>query len=268
MSRDAAGRIVQTCCGTFLLVAVALKVLGKSDPNTADSLGFFSPRKQLLGMEIETIVGIWLVSGYARRSAWLAGVALFAILAAVSAYLGWIGQTSCGCFGKVEVSPWVSLIADVVALVLLLATCPKEVLSTHSLPPLAGALLVVCVLACANSSESLRREIARLRGDSLFVSGSDVEVGPGKEGESRDVLVTVENFSTAEYRLIGGSASCGCIATSELPINIPAGGKATVTVKVRYVGSAGRFRHSYFWYTDAPSQLKLSGSVTGWVVAE
>ncbi len=59
------------------------------------------------------MVGVWLLSGLARQAAALTGVTLFAVLGAVSLYLGLIGQSSCGCFGRIEVSPWWTLAADV-----------------------------------------------------------------------------------------------------------------------------------------------------------
>ena len=80
--------------------------------------------------------------------------------------------------------------------------------------------------------------------------------------------VTVENLTETDIRLIGGTANCPCIATSDLPLTIPAGDKVTVNVRIKFTGESGRFKHTYIWYTDAPSQTQLSGSVTGQVAAE
>lgn len=96
---------VARICGVILLAAVALKVQGMASGGVGQSLSMFSPRVQLLGLEVEAVIGVWLLSGFARRGAWLAAIGLFATLAAVSAYLVAAGQPSCGCFGRVEVSP-------------------------------------------------------------------------------------------------------------------------------------------------------------------
>ncbi len=52
-----------------------------------------------------------------------------------------------------------------------------------------------------------------------------------------------------------------------LPLTVPAGGKATARVTIKFTGDAGRFRHTFFWYTDAPTQPRLHGSVAGQVEA-
>jgi hypothetical protein len=268
MSRTTIGRIVLPLCGVFLLAAVALKVQGISAGGVGQTLTLLSPRVQLVGMEVEALVAIWLVSGYARRGAWLAAVVLFATLAAVSAYLAWIGQASCGCFGRVEVSPWVSLALDVVCVVALIATRPTgQWLSTNTLWPATVAILVVGGLVTASESDGARRELARFRGEAFLLDG-DTDAGAAPKGESRIVSVTVENITDADLRLIGGTASCSCVATYDLPLTVPAGGKVTAKVKIKYTGETGRFKHAFIWYTDAPSQTQLTGSVTGQVTEE
>jgi hypothetical protein len=269
MSRTTVGRVVLPLCGVFLLAAVALKVQGISAGGVGQTLTLLSPQVQFVGMEVEALVAIWLVSGYARRGAWLAGVVLFAILATVSAYLAWNGQASCGCFGRVEVSPWVSLVLDAVCVVALVATRPTgQWLSTNTLLPASVAMLVVGGLIAASESDGARRELARFRGEALLLDGGDPDAGTAPKGESRIVPVTVENITDADLRLIGGTASCSCVATYDLPLTVPAGGKATANVKIKFTGESGRFKHTFVWYTDAPSQTQLSGSVTGQVAAE
>jgi hypothetical protein len=268
MSRGSAGKLVQAICGAFLLISVALKVETMTSEGGAGATQLLSPRTQLLGLEIEAMVGIWLLSGYARQSAWLAGAVLFATLAGVSLYLAWIGQESCGCFGKVVVSPWVSLVADLVCVTALVWSRPKVESVKGNLLSVLCALLVLGVLSVANYSVTVRREIARLRGDALFIGETELDAGMKRKDELDSIPVQIENLTTSDIRLIGGVASCACVVTDDLPLVIPAKGKATANVKVKFIGSVGRFRHTFTWYTDAPSQLKFSGGITGRVTTD
>jgi hypothetical protein len=70
-------------------------------------------------VEYESLLAIWLLSGfwavYCRRLA----LATFAILACVALYRGLIGAASCGCFGRMHVSPCLVVGLDSTAMILL-----------------------------------------------------------------------------------------------------------------------------------------------------
>ncbi len=251
-------------CGAVLLVAVALKVQMVASVNgVGQSLTMLSPRVQLLGIEFEALVGVWLISGYARNMAWLAGVLLFSALAAVSIYLIAFGQASCGCFGRVEVSPWASLTLDVASVALLLLFRPvwQATSARTLLRPIAAGLAIIAFIL-VGTSDVAGRQFARLRGESLWVRG-DVDAGPGAQNDMRGVLVTVENLTGTDVRLIGGTSSCSCLAIEDLPTTIPAGGQSTLHVTIKYIGDPGEFRHTFVWHTDAPGQPRVAGNITG-----
>lgn len=270
MSRVTLSPVVLRLCGLVLLAAVALKVQGMAAGGVGESLALFSPRVQSLGLQVEALVGVWLVSGFARRGAWLAGLGLYAVLAGVSVYLIAVGQPSCGCFGRVEVSPWISLSLDAACVGLLAAFRPAKVgewLAGGTLLRMAVVVLAVGGLLLALTSEVAMRELAWLRGETLLVSGGDADAGIAMKGESRDVAVTVENLGNTDLHLIGGTKSCSCVAIGDLPLSVPAGGSATANVTIKFTGEVGRFKHTYMWYTDAPTQPSLSGSIAGEVAA-
>ncbi|QJW98785.1 MauE/DoxX family redox-associated membrane protein [Frigoriglobus tundricola] len=244
MSRNAIGDAVMRLCGAVLLAAVALKVHGLSAGGVGRALSLLSPRTQLVGTEVEALVGIWLLSGYARRGAWWSGLMLFFALAAVSAYLVAVGQKSCGCFGRVEVSPWVSLALDAVCALGLVATRPDGVwpgraVSKHDLVPACGLVAAVGLLFAA-TGETTGRSLSRLRGEPLFIAGGDTDAGAAPKGESRTVPVTVENLSETDVNLFGGTTTCACVATADLPLIVPAHGQATVHVTIKFTGEMGR----------------------------
>ena len=103
---------------------------------------------------------------------------LYTLLAGVSVYLIAVGQPSCGCFGRVEVSPWISFSLDMAAVTLLIVFRPANVLASRPIAwqPVA-AMLALGGLVLAATSETAGRELARLRGEALLVTGGDADAG-------------------------------------------------------------------------------------------
>ncbi|MSQ95253.1 MAG: hypothetical protein EXR98_11950 [Gemmataceae bacterium] len=91
--------------GTLLLAAAALKTWGLGvDP--VGQMGLFStPEVQMAVILFEVFLGLWLWSGMNPIGSWLAALATFTGFFGISLYLGLIGQTSYGCFGRVQTSP-------------------------------------------------------------------------------------------------------------------------------------------------------------------
>jgi hypothetical protein len=80
----------------------------------------------LVLVEAELLVGIWLMSGVARGACRFAAISIFSAFALASLILIVFGAESCGCFGKVAVSPWFALVIDVVALAGILLWQPQS----------------------------------------------------------------------------------------------------------------------------------------------
>ncbi len=223
---------------------------------------------QWLGTGVEATVGLWLVSGYARRGAWLAGLALFTLLAGVSGYFASVGQASCGCFGQVAVSPWVSLTLNAVCTVILLVGRPASDGASLRRTIAGYSALVVCgvvVLVGAGSSTG-DAWLARLGRESLAVVPGQAEASEAEAGAMRAVRVEIVNRSNEDVRLLGGSVSCACMAADGLPLTVPARGRAEVEVKIKFNGSPGRFVHRFEFYTALPDQPKVTGRLTGTVL--
>jgi hypothetical protein len=219
-----------------------------------------TPEAQLAIIEFEFAMGIWLLSGKNAPAAWLAAVLTFAIFAGVSLYLGLIGETSCGCAGRlVTMSPWVAFGIDLVVLGLLglgwrhltwraepregpVAT--REVTLAASLAPVAMAITGVAILsaimlalAYANFG-SVPAAVAHFRGERVTAQRF-VEVEPGSPGDSRRATVTITNWTDKPIRLIGGTSDCACTVLEDLPITIPEGGRRDVSVSIALTGKPG-----------------------------
>jgi hypothetical protein len=93
---------ISRCVGILLLAAAALKLQGFR-VDAVPSLGILSNPEIKVGLiEFEIFLGLWLLSGKARIGSWLTTIVAFGIFAVASAYQGWIGQASCGCFGRLS----------------------------------------------------------------------------------------------------------------------------------------------------------------------
>jgi hypothetical protein len=65
---------VRRVLGAFLLVAAGLKAHGLAlDPLAEDSF-LASPRLQVATIEVETVLGLWLLAGRWARMAWAAAL--------------------------------------------------------------------------------------------------------------------------------------------------------------------------------------------------
>ncbi len=120
-------RIVMTLAGLLLIVASVLKAHQMlTEPIVSKGLWeswvFF-----LIAVPLELGLGVWLVSGLFRKAGWLLGVLSFGFFVGVTAYKAITGELTCGCFGKINVNPWMTLLTiDVPLFVLLLIFFPRR----------------------------------------------------------------------------------------------------------------------------------------------
>lgn len=111
--------------GIVLIVSAMLKVVQLlNEPIISE--GFYeSWLFWVIATPLELGLGIWLVCGIFRKAGWLLAIFAFLFFAGQTLYRAFIGSASCGCFGQIEVNPWVSLLAiDVPLLAVLLIFRP------------------------------------------------------------------------------------------------------------------------------------------------
>jgi hypothetical protein len=270
-------RLVAVTLGLLLLAAAALKLRGLG-VDAVGRLGIFSAAEfQLAVVEFEVFLAAWLLCGKRPLGAWLLAVATFSGFAVISLFQGWVGQTSCGCFGRLSVSPWYALGLDVAVLAALLVGRPDlkplwdkpRSTAATALAPLACGVAGILVisgllvgLAAANFG-SVRAAVAHFRGDRVAVQPAMIDVGKGESGESREVDVEVSNWTDSPVRLIGGTADCSCTVLNDLPVTIPAKETRPVKVRLRMSGTPGRFTRSAGFLVDDEGLKRLNFRLTG-----
>ena len=114
--------------GGLLIVAATLKVAELTIHPSAKSEWMNVHAIGALVIAIEGFLGLWMISGVFERAAWKGCIASLVVFAAVSSAKALSGEESCGCFGRVTVSPVMTLLLDL-GLIVALARCrpPRDV---------------------------------------------------------------------------------------------------------------------------------------------
>lgn len=269
--------VVSRVLGLLLLAAAGLKLHGLAIDPVGRSGIFSGPEWQVAALELEVLLGFWLLAGARPAGAWLGSILTFTFFAAISGYQTWVGQASCGCFGAVVVSPGHALGLDLVVVFVLLIARP-DFSSVHDEPrrgwivalaPLgiglagiAAILLILAGLATATAG-SVDAALAQLRGERLSIQPRLADVGRGRAGETREITLQLRNWADEPIRIIGGTSDCSCVATEQLPITIPAGESRSLTVKMRLPAKQGTFTRKAFLWTDDDHNRRLYFRLTG-----
>ena len=106
-----ASDIVMKAVGVLLLVAAILKGWQLLTEPMVNEGVWTSRPFSIVQVELELFLGTWLLSGLFKKAAWLVTTMCFVMFSVVTLYKGVTGAESCGCFGSVHVSPWITLLA-------------------------------------------------------------------------------------------------------------------------------------------------------------
>lgn len=147
-NRTSRFRVVCILISVILLAACALKVQQLST-EPVDGKGFLGYRPFLiLEAEIELLLGLWLVSGLCKRLTWAMSLVCFLAFSGLTLHKALAGEPSCGCFGKLQINPWYTLILDVCVIALLLKFRPDlKRPQPASRPTLRFAIFALALLA-------------------------------------------------------------------------------------------------------------------------
>lgn len=268
--------VVRLVLGGLLLTTAALKLIDPS-PDTFSALELLSsPRWQMAAIEVEALLGAWLLTGAFPLLLWLAALLCFALLASVSLYLGIEGQSSCGCFGaKLPVSPWYAMGLDFAALTALIGWRPHQGYRSDSatmrrILAVAAGTGVILALGFGGLTwmyGSPYEGLWHVRGESITLEPIVSLVGDGLLGEEHTFNIQLTNHRDRPIKVIGGTANCSCLATNDLPIIVQQKESRSITVRMNFRGNPGRFRHSFVLYTDEEEQATVAAWFTGRVIA-
>jgi hypothetical protein len=269
--------VIMRFTGTLLLAAAVLKAAGLG-VEPVGRMGLFStPEFQLALIECELFLGIWFWSGFSPIGAWFAAVAAFSAFAGTTFYLGVVGQSSCGCFGRFSPSPWYAFGLDIFVLTLLalgrpdlksLWNNPRRNLAAAAFPALyaIGSLVAVSSVLFGLAHigfGSLPAAIAHFRGERVSVQPRLVDVAEGEQGETRTATVDVTNWTENAIRLFGGTSDCSCTVLGDLPLTIPPKETRTVHVDISLSGKPGIFTRKAAFLVDDEGYGTIRFRLTG-----
>jgi hypothetical protein len=196
--------ITSRITGAILLGAAGLKLAGVQASAVANS-GLLPSAGLRLGLiEAEVLLGSALVIGIFPRTIRRVAALVFLIFAVVSFRAAWVGEASCGCCGRLTISPWWVFAVDVVIVVGLIGISPSPTSDSSSraagwrwMRIAATVLLLVngVVAAYGIRAGSLSGGLARLRGEQLAVSPPILDFGAIAGGQVVESKITIANLS-------------------------------------------------------------------------
>jgi len=265
-SRFSAWGILRVSLGVLLLVAAGSKLYGMN-VSAVPQIGWFATTTmQLVAAEWELILGVWLLSGKYQVGAWIAALWTFTAFAGISAYFGWIGVATCGCFGPIPTSPWWVFALDAGVMIVLgllrpnlgrpgrltWAECRSIAVTGLQFALSLAGLLAATAVAGGLAYGSLEGAMARLRGEAISVQPSYLDFGVVEPGQIHEKTVRVQNWTNRPVRLIGARSAGPCILTDSMPIVIGQGEACSITVRLRLGSqSDGMFLTSGEIWADA-----------------
>jgi hypothetical protein len=270
---EARRAIVAIGLGCVFLTAACFKAYAYFSDSLQPLFYVLSPKWQILLMEGECLLGLWLISGFYRRPALVAALVTFVTFSAVNFFLGVLGRPSCGCFGNVQVNPWYVFTLDLLAVIAIIYSRPWEGLLQgvrgfglpKALCGLAVSLLLFTGSGLAFLSPSFGRLLAIWRGESVEVKPAVSFLGQIPRGTAQEFSVTITNHGNHPVRIIGGSADCRCHVQG-LPVVLDPGETRQIGVIAPFGGSPGTIQKPFRFFTDDPGCPYVSAWVSAYVV--
>lgn len=124
--RPAAFDVLRIVLGLILLTAAILKGWQLATEPTLEKGLLTSRWFLILGVEVEWLLAVWLLSGMYKRAAWWVTLGSFVLFACIALHKALSGEVTCGCFGQVQVNPWYTVILDLGCVSLLFLCCQRQ----------------------------------------------------------------------------------------------------------------------------------------------
>ena len=161
-----------------MLLAAALKTHQLGTEPVAEVSLLTSRWFLILIVECEFALSLWLLSALHPQWSWRVTLTAFTAFGGVTFAKGLSGEASCGCFGRVEINPWYTLVFDLAAVVALCAFPPTRTGLSNRKSNLLRYAIVVCVAiplgtvgggAMAQYEPARLTEAGQILGDGDFV---------------------------------------------------------------------------------------------------
>jgi hypothetical protein len=262
--------VIRLLLSVILLFAAGMKAYALWTDRHSVAADVSARRIQLFGVEVESVLAVWLLSGYFPKGAWTTSLLVFTTFSASSLVMALQGRASCGCFGRILVSPWAVFALDLAVLGILVYWRPRPLIgdvvntltaagSVLRATSIRQVLLLGAVIACAGLGAFLGRG-AR---DPGFIDPVVVTVGDVQAGQPLTVEVNLRNAGDHAIQVYGAYADCGCRVEEALPFAVPAGEARSVRLRL-LSGPAARgdwkWEYELIYTDDGQRRLALGGA--------
>jgi len=269
-----ASAFVYVPIGLLLLAAALLKYQHTSWEPFGQAV-VVPQRVRTILIEIEAVLGVWLVSGIAPYALRPATIAYFCALAAASVVLVVNGEPSCGCFGRVTLDPRATLALDLLIIAVLagMRRTPRDNTLAAFVRKQAvvfawmwGGLAVLAVsFVVANGGVVPTWGV--LLGDVVSIDPPVTDLGGASAGTKTTFPVTLHNRLARSVRVVGATVDCSCAAASDLPLDLPPHGSAFVNVLASFPDAPGSFVREFVFYTDPGPGGQIAARFRGRVLS-
>ena len=224
-------------------------------------------------VQLEIIVGLFVLKDRLRGPSWMMAISLFTCFMLTSIWMSIAGWESCGCFGSVELSPFISLAINA-AIVSLLFWSRCQYADTSSelrkaerqknagKEKLAGRVfgyaVSILVVAFLIGTTQGRQTIFGKRDQPVSIS--PILLANAEHGVPINLQVSIWNNSTTDAKVIGGGVSCSCITLNDFPFEIPAGSRKEV--ELTYIHNKKRdSKYGFVFFMEHNNQYSVSGTI-------
>ena len=276
--------------GCLLLLAATLKIEQfaletYSSDSFITSKFFFT-----ILIECELLLGIWLLSRIYERQARIVAIGFFSVFSIAATVNGLQGESSCGCFGRVSISPWWTLALDLLAVIALFKWKPIAIL-THQIPShrsnLKSCILLAIIVIGTSFTMLVSSKPSQVNEDGVIQGESELVILEPEEwtGQTLPIYKHIDIGSqllTGDWSLV--LYHHDCIKCKEmipkyhyLANDVPADntGRKIALVetppykdKVEVIKNTrtlinGRLSNKYDWFIQTPVEITLeNGKVT------
>lgn len=164
-------RAIDCFAGAILIASALLKAASPSESATLAAAYGLPTWSSLLLIQLEVVLGVLLITGVAGGAGRIVALLAFVLFACFSAYRALAGYESCGCFGAVQVHPWITFAIDL----LLISVLTWNVRESAEAPPqtrpnIAFAMASWLLLGGTACGLALAFQPHTLAGDSVSIS--------------------------------------------------------------------------------------------------
>jgi hypothetical protein len=207
MKRNRWARIAFILAGITLLSSALAKGYHLSNDPFTQSLILPTRNMSAVVVLAELGLGIWLLAGVLPALARLVAILCFGVFFAVSLDKAIAGEVSCGCFGSIRVTPWLTTAIDMLEVLLLFAAgVPLSQGNTRR------RATVACIVFATVALPASWLMLSNRQSAHLTVVPAIVELGTLKQGEIGKGNIALSNSSGTDCTISLISSSCPCFS--------------------------------------------------------